>query len=103
MNDIELVIMSIWLGGTAVLAAWWLNEMRQTLNNLAAGTGFSDYARTNYFGVSFFLARAIKPEKLTELGRSHREKALRMERNILLWMIFGFLLLVGTGYYLHPW
>lgn len=103
MTDVELAIMGIWLGGTAVLAAWWLNDMRQALNNLAPGTGFSDYAHTNYFGVSFFLARAIKPEKLTELGRIHRAKAIRMERNILLWMIFGFLLLVGTGYCLHPW
>jgi hypothetical protein len=102
MSDVELVIMAIWFAGMLVLGGRWGNDMRLALNNLAPGTGFSDYAYTNAFGVSFFLACAIKPEKLTELGRIHREKAVRTERIIIVWTISGFLLFVGVAYYLHP-
>ena len=101
MSDVELVIMAIWFAGTAVLFGWWANDMRQALNNLTPAARFSDYTKAGYFGFRFH-ARAIKPEKLTELGRIHREKAIRKERIILVWTTTGFLLLVAVGYYLHP-
>jgi hypothetical protein len=95
--------MAIWLAGVLLLGGLWANDMRLTLNNLAPGVDLSNYARKDAFGFGINLAYAVIPEKLNELGRTHRAKAVRTERIALVWAICGFCILVGVEYYRHPW
>jgi hypothetical protein len=103
MGIAELVIMVIWLAGVLVLGTSWANDMRLTLNNLAPGVDLSSFARKNEFGFGVVFAYGVIPERLTELGRIHRAKAVRTERIALVWAVSGFLLLVGLAYYRHAW
>ncbi|GKQ52854.1 hypothetical protein [Bradyrhizobium sp. Ce-3] len=96
MDSLTIAIVVAWFAGSLALLLWWGNNMRLALNNLLPGTRFSEYAKTSIFGFRF-VARAIKPERLTELGRSYRLKAMRIEWIMLVWGILSMLLL-GTSF-----
>lgn len=80
----------VWLAGLYFLAGRSRDEVRLALDNHVPDARSSDF---RHFGFRR-LASNIDPEQLTEAGRAHLKRAVRIEKIMLHWMIDGFLFVV---------
>lgn len=83
-------IFGIWLAGLIVLAARSRNQIRLALEHRHPEATRSEFVRLGFQK----LAVNIDPARLTEVGRTHLERAVRIERLLLLWVLDGPLLIL---------
>ena len=102
MSSIVIGLIALYIVGTLVLAGLYLNDVRRVYNNFIPGA--LQTAPIKWLGADssllwlslHFRFSRIDPDLLTEIGRTHRNRAIRHERLIFAWFICGFIVI---GYF----